>query len=367
MPLEVLGRVDDPTNIVGLGHMMQGDDVDSNVDWNMLEKQIIGNIGINYNPEKEQSKLSDDYAMEIQRLSNSYGVKGPNQSEDKSNMSNYGDNSSNLYSASNQQTSPFKSLNLSAPQSKPEPANNNNNNNSNNNNNNNNNRPNYNYNNQQYDDPYLRNMTHEQQNKHVIHSVIGSLSADEATNLSNDQNGIADSLSREREMDRKIRMLEQIDALKQSLKEDNIDTERIEKVSRDNDIHEVEQVLKHFLVVSDNKRCSGLAEDCILMGAQGAGYILDGQRRIMGRRPDLTDWHKTVAVKLRHLRHDTSMLVSGVMKKYNVGHGLRIMMELIPSMLYHSTLRSKKSEKDYISDAEYNNALGTIRDIDVKN
>jgi hypothetical protein len=353
MPLEVLGRVDDPTNIVGLGHMMQGDDVDSNVDWNILEKQIIGDIGINYNPEKEQSKLSDDYAMEIQRLSNSYGVNGHNQSDVKSNASNYGDTSNNLYSEANQPSSPFKNLNLSAPQCKPvtdinseRPYSHSNS-----------------YSSKQYDDPQLRNMTHEQQNKHIIHSVIGSLGADEVSSSSNSQNGIADSLSREREMDRKIRMLEQIDALKQSLKEDNIDTERIEKVSRDNDIHEVEQVLKHFLVVSDNKRCSGLAEDCILMGAQGAGYILDGQRRIMGRRPDLTDWHKTVAVKLRHLRHDTSMLVSGVMKKYNVGHGLRIMMELIPSMLYHSTLRSKKSEKDYISDAEYNNALGTIRDI----
>ena len=148
------------------------------------------------------------------------------------------------------------------------------------------------------------------------------------------------------------------------MQEDNVDIDRIPNVSLDNSIKEISEVLKYLLVISDNKRCSSLAEEFILMGAQGAGWVCDGKRRIMGRRPDLTDWHKTVAVKLRHLRHDTSMIVSRVMKRYNIGPGWRIAMELLPSMFYHSAIRSKRTESDYISDNEFNDAIGTLRDMD---
>jgi hypothetical protein len=343
MPIEPAGRVNDPTNITGLGQMFSGDDVASDIDWNALEKGVIGNIGINFDAEKEQKHLDNDYAKDLQRLSNQFGISGnPGPMEEANEF-----DSKSLLDLSpppppTHMMPPPTSMGNNTtlqhggffgsndPLSKSD-----------------------------YQDPQMRNMTHEQQNKHVINSVLGSLGQEDS-----DTQGITEDLARERQIDKKIQQLDQIHSLRTSLQEDNVDIDRIPVVSLDNSMNEINEVLRYLLVISDNKRCSVLAEEFILMGAQGAGWVCDGKRPILGRRPDLTDWHKTVAVKLRHLRHDTSILVSRVMKRHNIGPGWRIAMELLPSMFYHSAIRSKRTEKDYISDNEFNDAIGTLRDLD---
>lgn len=375
MPIESAGKVNDPTNITGLGVMMQGEDVDSNIDWNALERNVMGDIGNNYNHVKEQTELASEFANDMQRLSSMFGIKNSAVSMDAKSvlsmpatMNNHMDAMSSntmglnlsppeapAYNQPAQSMSPRKFMgNNSSPQTSfnsaptpiPMPI------------------PSGPYGgNSQYEDPQMRNMTHEQQNKHVINSVIGSLNTDELNQSTND---ITDSLTREREIDGKIRKLEQIESLRQSLIEDNVNIKRIPNVSLENPINEIDEVLKYLMVINDNKQCSSLAEEIILVGARGAGYVFNGKRRVFNQRPDLTDWYKTVAVKLRHHRHDTSMLVSRVMKKYNIGPGWRIAIQLVPSMFYHSSIRSKRTERDYISDSEYNDALGTIRELDTK-
>jgi hypothetical protein len=367
MPIEAAGRINDPTNITGIGPMLHGDDVGSDVDWNSLEKTIIGNIGINFNAEKEQQNLDQDYAKELMRLSNQYNATGkPPTTESSSRTTDpYGFDSKSMAGDFNlSPPTPQKSFSSSFNSTSPPSSMGNRTNNQNGGFFGSTQNTSSSSSNTQFNDPQMKNMTHEQHNKHVINSVLGSLGGD---NSSNNNAGITEGLAREREADSKIRQLDQIHSLRTSLQEDNVDIERIPVVSLDNSMNEINEVLRYLLVISDNRRCSSLAEEFILMGAQGAGFVCDGKRRILGRRPDLTDWHKTVAVKLRHLRHDTSMLVSGVMKKYNIGPGWRIAMELLPSMFYHSAIRSKRTESDYISDNEFNDALGKIRDIDESN
>lgn len=373
MTIEPAGRVNDPINITGLGSMFQSDDIGSDIDWNTLEKSVIGNIGQNFNPEKEQQNLDQDYAKDIQRLSSQFGIDPGSSPFDSKTTSAKTPDNRNLFDN--------KSMILSPPRVPQQTLGNktsqqnggffgNINTNTNTNNNNNTNSHNNGFfsgsnneyfgNSQNYQDPQMKLMTHEQRNKHVINSVIGSLDNEDQSSSS----GITAELAKDREIDNKIRQLDQIHALRTALLEENIDIERIPNVSLENSNSEIKEVLSYLLVISDNRRCSSLAEELILMGAQGAGWVCNGKRKFLGRRPDLTDWHKTVAVKLRHLRHDTSMLVSRVMKKYNIGPGWRIAMELLPSMFYHSAIRSKRTENDYISDNEFNDAMGTIRDMD---
>lgn len=381
MGLQPAGRVNDPTNITGLGLMLQGDEIGSEVDWHALERSIIGNIGANFNIEAERHNLDQDYANDIQRLSNQFGIGGNTGSLDTKSIlnmptttsnNNFVDNNSisgkydisppgiqqSLGNRTTDQNGGFfgnisntkpmnnNAQNIFSNQTKPITTSENSNFFSSNYSNN-------------YNDSQMNNMTHEQQQKHVIGNVLESLASDNSDN----NTGITEDLAREREIDIKIRHLDQIHSLRTSLQEDNVDIDRIPNVSLDNSIQEISEVLKYLLIISDNKRCSVLAEEFILMGAQGAGFVCNGKRTLLGRRPDLSDWHKTVAVKLRHLRHDTSMLVSRVMKKYKIGSGWRIAMELLPSMFYHSATRSKRTESDYISDVEFNDAIGTLRDM----
>jgi hypothetical protein len=369
MPIDPAGRVNDPTNITGMGPMLQGDDVASDIDWNALEKNIIGNIGINFNAEKEQHNLDQDYAKDLQRLSSQFGISGnPGASDSKSVLGAYDkpnapsmqDFDAKSMMGGFDLSPPGASNNFAAQFNTPQKSMGNNTTSQNGGF----------FGNMvsgttqstQFDDPQMQSMTHEQQNKHVINSVLGTLGNDDSATQ-----GITEDLARERQIDKKIQQLDQIHSLRTSLQEDSVDIERIPIVSLDNSMNEINEVLRYLLVISDNKRCSVLAEEFILMGAQGAGWVCDGKRSILGRRPDLTDWHKTVAVKLRHLKHDTSMIVSRVMKKHNIGPGWRIAMELLPSMFYHSAIRSKRTESDYISDNEFNDAIGTLRDMDENN
>lgn len=350
MPIEPAGRVNDPTNITGLGPMLHGDDVASDIDWNSLEKNVIGNIGINFNAEKEQKHLDDDYAKDLQRLSSQFGISGNPGTFDSKSVLNVDTPSPSPMMGGFDLSPPdagFSSHVNSSPQK------------SMGNNTTNQNGGFFGNTYDKYDDPQMNNMTYEQQNKNVINSVMGSLENEDSATQ-----GITEDLARERQIDKKIQQLDQIHSLRTSLQEDSVDIERIPIVSLDNSMNEINEVLRYLLVISDNKRCSVLAEEFILMGAQGAGWVCDGKRLIVGRRPDLTDWHKTVAVKLRHLRHDTSILVSRVMKRHNIGPGWRIAMELLPSMFYHSAIRSKRTESDYISDNEFNDAIGKLRDLD---
>ena len=64
------------------------------------------------------------------------------------------------------------------------------------------------------------------------------------------------------------------------------------------------------------------------------------------------------------MRFDTSTFVSDVMQGYNLGHGTRILLELIPSLFLYSKMKRRQHSDNLISSEEMNNALDKIRDLD---
>jgi len=94
--------------------------------------------------------------------------------------------------------------------------------------------------------------------------------------------------------------------------------------------------------------------------------LFNGENVWLGRySPDLTGWHSQVQVKLRRMRHDTSTLVSGIMSDYNIGPGLRILLELVPSMFMYSKMRKQQfGSKKLYSEESLSDSMNKIRNID---
>ena len=124
-------------------------------------------------------------------------------------------------------------------------------------------------------------------------------------------------------------------------------------------------VYKILRLKNDRNRYCSFAEEIILAGAQGIEHLFDGKKEWFGRKPDLVGWHQTVKVKLRRMRFETSTMVQGVMQEYNMSPGMRLMLELIPSMFLYSRQRSlaTRNHDNLNIDIEYQNATSNLNQI----
>lgn len=174
------------------------------------------------------------------------------------------------------------------------------------------------------------------------------------------------SIENEKREDMKSRMLEQIDMLRLSLEEDGIDVSRVDAVTPDDSYEKIESILKILRLKNDRNRYCSFAEEFIIFGAHTLEEIFNGERVFLGKySPDLTGWHNTVNVKLRRMRYDTSTLVSNIMSDYNIGPGIRMALELIPSMFLHSRMRRDQfGSSSLYTDSEISDHMNSIRDFE---
>jgi hypothetical protein len=199
--------------------------------------------------------------------------------------------------------------------------------------------------------------TEEERNHNQIKNVI--------KNMGGNNNII--SLEQAKKEDDKTIMLEEIDSLRASLEEENAHgLDKIPKVNQDSTIDEVENVLKRLRLKNDRSRYTSLADEILLWGATGMEELFNGERVWMGKyKIDLRGWNKEVQVKLRRMRHDTSTLVSGIMHDYNIGSGMRIILELVPNMfMFAKRKKVNYGKPDLYSDSDISNAMNNIQNYD---
>lgn len=177
----------------------------------------------------------------------------------------------------------------------------------------------------------LSDVTEEQERKSHIKSVMREIAP--SHNF---------SFEKEKKEDEKCVMLEEIDSLLYSLTDAEVDLSRIPKVNFSSSHEEIEMVLKILRHKSDRARYCNLAEEFIIWGAYGMEELFDGKKVWLNRyQPCLTGWHTHVQTKLRRMRHDTSQIVSDVMHDYNIGPGMRVLLELVPNMFVYSNEKKK--------------------------
>lgn len=151
--------------------------------------------------------------------------------------------------------------------------------------------------------------------------------------LSIDSNGFLDE---DRERDRKLMMIEEIEDLRQLFEEDGEDVSRIVIPTADASFQEVQSTLKILRRHNDRRRFSTLADEFIMLGATSLETLCDGQREIFGFRPDLRGWPKHVRTKLRRMRHDTSQIANSVLNDFNIGPITRVLLELLPNLFIYA-------------------------------
>jgi len=201
----------------------------------------------------------------------------------------------------------------------------------------------------------LGSLTREQKNRSTIDSVLGT------TNSNN-----SFSLEKEKREDEKTIMLSEIDELRSVLEQGDIDISRVVLVDERSDYAEVEAVLRMLRHKNDRGRYCSFADEVVLFGAHALEELFDGKRTYFGRyKPDLTGWHNNVNTKLRRMRHDTGQIVGDVMRDYNIGPGMRILLELLPNMVLYSKMRRQQHSQPSldISDAEHRANIQRINDI----
>lgn len=202
------------------------------------------------------------------------------------------------------------------------------------------------------EDTQLEAMTIEDKKQRHINKVLGNMERvdDDST-----------FINQEEEDDEVARNLEQIDLLKTNLINEGIDLSRVQDVNHNSPRKEIKSVLRILQIKNDRLRYCDMFEEIILSMAYGMESIFDGKNEYFGSKIDLVGWPESVKVKLHRMRYNTSSFVGDIMKGYNVGHGWRILLELLPSLLLYSRDRVKNND-NLISDNKYRDALIALQD-----
>lgn len=342
-------NLDDPKNIAGLSNLLRDDDIESNMDLAELEREIANGAHIS---REDEVNVADEYRKEMDRLSRNFDIGMVVNEQDRTQTSG-NDNTitspvnspiqtphqsprhSNIVPSYNSYNSPRQSQ-LNDYASKP-----------------NNEREKLNWDAYEPNDSQLRNMTIEERKQDKINSVLRNI----------DEKELEFNIDKEREDDDKASLLEQIDMLKITLEDDGVEISGVPNINKQSSIKDVQNVYKILRLKNDRNRYCSFAEELILSSAYGMEYLFDGKRDWMGRRPDLTGWSDTVKVKLRRMRYETSTFVQEVMQEYNLSSGVRLALELIPSMFLYSRNRRLSQNDNLVSDDQYKDAISQLNSV----
>lgn len=198
----------------------------------------------------------------------------------------------------------------------------------------------------------LQKITQEQQNQQQINQVMSKFG----------RGYMNENFNKEREIEDKLLLMEKIDFLRGELEDRGIDIKHITIVTQDNSINTIRNIMQILENKYNRHRYYTMANETILSVAHGMEYVFDGNRKIGPWQPDLTGWHNTVRVKLRHMKYETSTIVSDLVREYNIGPWVKIGLELVPSAFLYSRLQSEKNKEDeiFVSEEEAKIAMNEI-------
>lgn len=346
-------NLDDPKNIAGLSNLLKDDDIESNMDLAELEREIANGAHIS---QEEEVNVAEQYRKEMDRLSRNFDIGiadhdnenngkkisiqthiSPEHSPEHSPAQSpiHSTRHSNIIPSYNSYNSP-RQTQMNEYVSK-----------------NHNERERVNWDAYEPCDSQLRNMTIEERRQDKINNVLRDI----------DDRELEFNIDKEREEDDKASLLEQIDMLKITLEDDSVDVSGVPVINKQSSMKDIQNVYKILRLKNDRNRYCSFAEELILSGAYGLEYLFDGKKDWFNKKPDLTDWSSTVKVKLRRMRYETSTFVGEVMQEYKLSAGVRLALELLPSMFLYSRNRRLAKNDNLVSDTEYKNAISQLNSI----
>jgi len=331
-------NLNDPKNIAGLSNLLREDDMDSTMDLAELEKEIASGAILSQN---DEVNVADEYRKEMERMSRNFDI-GMNSSENRSSkIEEYDDDGADADDDFNPSPVQMSRSIKNSPNNQKIIS-----------------RNHYNspkassHNNDDYEsnDRQLRHMTQEERKQDKINQVLHDI----------DDRELEFNVEKEKDEDDKASLLEQIDMLKITLEDDGVDVSGVPQITKNSSMNDVHNIYKILRLKNDRNRYCSFAEELILSGAYGMEYLFDGKKEWFTKTPDLTGWSSTVKVKLRRMRFETSTFVQEVMQEYNMSAGMRLALELLPSMFLYSRNRRLSQDDNLVSDVEYKNAISKL-------
>jgi hypothetical protein len=314
-----MNNINNSKNVMGMAGILIDDDEDD-IDINDLEKSVIN--GMPSKRKEDSIDLAKEYSKEIDLLSKRFNL-GSSSNNDDINLNKTLDDDLGVDSIMNW-ASKDKDLDDDAgdiwTSSKPR-------------------------------DEQLISMTNEERKQGYVSKVMANMEK-------NDDD--ADFVQKEDEEDELARMMEQIDLLRGNLESEGVDLSRIPDINSNSSKKEAKAVLRILQIKNDRLRYCDFFEEIILSTAYGLEEVFNGDREIFGSKIDLTGYSDTVKVKLRRMRYDTSNFVSGIMQGYNINSGVRIILELLPSLFLYSRDRRLTSRDKLNSDESYKRAIQNL-------
>jgi hypothetical protein len=158
----------------------------------------------------------------------------------------------------------------------------------------------------------------------------------------------------------KLGLLEEIDDIIQDLKGE-VDLSTLPTVTYSSPLEDVERV--HIILRKKHERISrsNLANDWVMMFSEFAEMVFNGEREVFGFKPNLTGVSKKLKVKLRRIRHDTSIVVNQILNDNGIGPMTRIVLEILPTILIHG--RVNENEKKNLGE-RLSSATTALREFD---
>ena len=323
-------NLNDPKNIAGLSNLLRDDDIDSTMDLAELEREIASGAVLETN---EEINVADEFRKEMDRMSRNFDIGHlPEPTQSNNNL--------DIYEVESPKQSKFKNSPVHRPESLSRD---------------NYNSPKASQNNSdsfayESDDVQMNRMTQEERKQDRINRVLHDI----------DDKELDFNIEKEKDEDDKASLLEQIDMLKITLEDDGVDIKGVPQLSKNSSMKDVHNVYKILRLKNDRNRYCSFAEELILSGAYGMEYMFDGKKEWFSKKPDLTGWSSTVKVKLRRMRFETSTFVQEVMQEYNMSAGMRLALELLPSMFLYSRNRRLSQDDNLVSDNDYKNAISNL-------
>jgi hypothetical protein len=304
--------IEDSTNITGISKLVN---YSGQKNLEELERSIIDDVEDIEDIDNAELDDVEQYKAELEKLGDEFGIDLNNEDVDESDNENSDDAQSEHHASKNN----FKESMIYRPKS----------------------------------NSSVGKYTEEQKRQRILKHVLS------------DPEDQKFSVEHEKEEDDKAILLEQIDTIIDILKDERgVDISRVPTVDTNSPISEIEDVHRILRLKNDRHRYCSFAEECILAIAHTLEWIFDGKNTYFGRRPDLRGWNGNVNSKLRRMRYDTSTFVSDIMRNYDLGSGVRIALELLPSLFLYSKMRKSQYADNLITSDEMNMAIDKIRDIE---
>lgn len=163
----------------------------------------------------------------------------------------------------------------------------------------------------------------------------------------------------DRENDRKLVMIEEIEDLLSVFKDNGEDMSHVHVPTAGDPTEVIQSTLKILRRHNDMRRFSSFADDCIMLAAASLEELCDGKRDWFGFKPNLVGWSNQVRAKLKRMHHDTAQIASSVFNDYNIGPGTRLMFELVPNLVMYGRMRATDRKNDG-NDANFDAAINRL-------